>query len=124
MKDAVKKKQAVPEWVGSKKQAAARTAAHLAAIRARRKTDPALMQQHEEFVRNYDLAMQLHRLRKRCRKTQAEIAAIIGVSQSAVARIESGRALRLDTIYRYAAACGCADIRLRLEESPRARAFC
>lgn len=118
MKNVGKKKNVVPEWVGDKKQAAKRTAAHLAEIRARRQASPTLMRQHEEFERNYDLAMQLHRLRRRCHKTQAEIAILIGVTQSAVARIESGRALRLDTIYRYAAACGCADLRLRLA-SPR-----
>lgn len=45
-------------------------------------------------------------------KTQAQVAAEMGVSQPAVAKIEAGKVKSLDSLRRYAAAVGC---KIRIE---------
>lgn len=104
-------------WPPTKKDWADNQAAHerqMAEIKAEIEASPGLQRQVAEFDRSYDLARQLHQLRRRSRKTQAEIAAAIGTTQSAVARIESGRSLKIDTLYKYASACGFPNARLRI----------
>jgi DNA-binding XRE family transcriptional regulator len=60
-----------------------------------------------DFDRRYELARALQRARRRAGLTQTQLARLIGTKQPALARIESGRISNLDTIARYAAACGC-----------------
>ena len=62
-----------------------------------------------------ELAGELVRLRQQAGLSQTEVAARMGTSQSAVARLESGQAdLRLSSLERYAAALG-RSINWRLE---------
>lgn len=100
--------------------AAARTAheAQMSEIAAQVAASPELQTVAAEVRAELDVAMQLHKLRKRSKKTQAEIAAAFGTTQSAVAHIERGRNLRLNTIYKYAAACGFPSIRIAIQ-TPR-----
>lgn len=106
-----------PPMPGDMAAAEARTAAQMARIDARIAGDPKLQELVDQVRAEAEVASQLCRLRKRSGKTQAEIAAAIGTTQSAVARIEHGQNLRLDTIYRYAAACG-RRIRIKLVAEP------
>ena len=66
-------------------------------------------------ARRKELAGELVRLRTAAGLSQTEVAARMGTSQSAVARLESGQAdLRLSSLERYAAALGrTIDWRLR-----------
>ena len=48
-------------------------------------------------------------------KTQAQVAAELGISQPAVAKIEAGKVKNLDSLRRYAAAVGC---RIKIEFVP------
>ena len=96
-------------------KAAACTALHLAEIEAEIASQPKLKQFADGVTAEIEMAMQLCRLRKRAKKTQAQLAAALGITQGCVARIESGRPVRIDTIRRYAAACGYPGIKIRLE---------
>ena len=62
----------------------------------------------------FALARELIRARTRAKLTQEEVAARMGTTQSAIARLESGRRPpSLATLRRFAEATGCrADIRL------------
>ncbi len=54
-----------------------------------------------------ELIMQLAERRRSCGLSQTQVAAFMGTSQSAVARLEAGEAdLRASTLERYAAAVG------------------
>jgi transcriptional regulator with XRE-family HTH domain len=66
-------------------------------------------------ARRKELAGELVRLRQQAGLSQTEVAARMGTSQSAVARLESGQGdLRLSSLERYAAALGrTIDWRLR-----------
>ncbi|NYJ05271.1 helix-turn-helix domain-containing protein [Petropleomorpha daqingensis] len=71
--------------------------------------------------RRRELIEELARLRRESELSQTEIAARMGTSQSAVARLESGELdARLSTVERYAAALGrTVDWQVRTsEESP------
>ena len=98
-------------------EAEAKTAARLASLDQAITTDPGRQAFVEQVRAEAEIAVQLHKLRLRAKKTQAEIAAIIGTTQSAVARIEHGKNLRMDTICKYAAACG-QRIRIKLVAAP------
>jgi transcriptional regulator with XRE-family HTH domain len=67
-----------------------------------------------------ELIDRLAALRRRHRLSQTEVAARMGTSQSALARLESGQSdVRLSTIMRYASALGADigfDLRVRDEE--------
>lgn len=54
----------------------------------------------------FDLAAELIRARAEAGMTQGEVAARMGVSQPAVARMESGRNVSFRSLRRYAAAIG------------------
>jgi len=69
--------------------------------------------------RRKDLSVELVRLRQSAGLSQTEVAARMGTSQSAVARLEAGEAdVRLSTLERYAAAVGM-EIDWRLGERRR-----
>lgn len=71
----------------------------------------------EMAARRHALAEDLVQRRVRLGLSQTEVAARMGTSQSAVARLESGEAdIRLSTLERYASALGCSlDWKLRKE---------
>jgi len=60
----------------------------------------------KEFSLEYDLAKELHDARVSAKLTQAEIARRMGTTQSVVSRIEHGTNVSVDTLARYARACG------------------
>lgn len=68
--------------------------------------------------RRHELVQSLALMRTELGLSQTEVAARMGTSQSAVARLEAGDAdPRLSTLERYAAALGRSlDVRLHLEE--------
>jgi transcriptional regulator with XRE-family HTH domain len=84
---------------------------------AERRHDPVFPGFREMAARRRELADELVTLRHAAGLSQTEVAARMGTSQSAVARIESGEAdVRLSTLDRYAAALGRElDVRLRKE---------
>ena len=68
-----------------------------------RPNNPALA---EPFNHEYEAARAMHTARTRAKLTQAEIAAKMGTTQSAVSRMEKGR-VTYTTLCRYVEACGC-----------------
>jgi predicted transcriptional regulator len=85
---------------------------------ARRSRFPGMENRGE---RRRELIVELVRLRQQSDLSQTEVAARMGTSQSAVARLESGELdARLSTVERYAAALGrTVDWQVRTsEESP------
>lgn len=69
---------------------------------------PALQDRAREELDAYVAGHHLKELRKAIGKTQADVARILGVSQSRVSQIENGdpAAMELDTLRAYAAALG------------------
>ena len=67
---------------------------------------PCYQQVKDEFTLEYQVAAELADARKAAGLTQAQIAAIMGTTQSVVSRIESGANVSVETIGRYASACG------------------
>jgi len=59
-----------------------------------------------EFDVEYELALELHRARRDARLTQAQVAERMGTTQSVVSRIEGGANVSVETLRRYATACG------------------
>lgn len=59
-----------------------------------------------KFELEYQIASELAAARKGAGLTQAQIAAIMGTTQSVVSRIERGANISVETISRYAHACG------------------
>jgi predicted transcriptional regulator len=75
----------------------------------------------EMAARRQSLAADLVAARLHLGLSQTEVAARMGTSQSAVARLESGDAdVRLSTLERYAAALG-QQLDMKLMRSPRAK---
>lgn len=60
----------------------------------------------QEFGLEYNLAKELHDARSDAHLTQAEIAARMGTTQSVISRIERGSNVSVETLARYAKACG------------------
>lgn len=60
----------------------------------------------EEFDIEYQVARDLQRARKRKKLTQAQLAERMGTTQSVVSRVERGSNVSIETIARYASACG------------------
>jgi ribosome-binding protein aMBF1 (putative translation factor) len=60
----------------------------------------------EEFDVEYRVARDLQGARKRNNLTQAQLAERMGTTQSVVSRVEKGSNVSLETLARYAAACG------------------
>ena len=89
---------------------------------AERRHEPVFPGFREMAVRRRELASELVDLRHEAGLSQTEVAARMGTSQSAVARLESGDAdVRLSTLDRYVAALGRElDLRVRRDRSTTA----
>jgi len=84
--------------------------------------DAEFRRQVEETLGRMRLEQDLAALRRRRNVSQRRLARILGVSQPAIARIESGRSANLEvrTLVRYAAALG-GRVRIAIEPSNRER---
>ncbi len=58
------------------------------------------------FDVEYAIAKELHKARSRANLSQVQIAKRMGTTQSVVSRIERGGNVSIDTLVRYATACG------------------
>jgi len=68
---------------------------------------PAFKEAWDDFDLQYRIAGLLIRLRSEAGLSQAELAKRVGTTQSAIARIESGKVVpRLESLQRIARACG------------------
>jgi transcriptional regulator with XRE-family HTH domain len=84
-----------------------------------RRHEPLFPGFREMAARRRELAEELATHRVRIGLSQTEVAARMGTSQSAVARLESGEAdVRLSTLERYAAAIGY-ELQWQLRKGPR-----
>ena len=84
---------------------------------------PEFRKAYEELEDEYELAAQIIRFRTNRKLTQAQLARLVGTSQPAIARLESGnhRNLTLSFIYRVAKALDLRpELRLRELKGPRA----
>ncbi len=76
-------------------------------LKTRMLRDPEVREAYEEMAAEFDLARELIAARARAGLTQAELAARMGTTQSAIARLESGGRLpSMKTLIRYAEATG------------------
>lgn len=67
----------------------------------------------EEFDIEYRVASGLQDARKRKNLTQSQLAERMGTTQSVVSRVERGSNISMETLARYAAACGARlDVRI------------
>ena len=67
----------------------------------------------DEFDVEYKVAVELHNARERAQLTQTQLAERMGTTQSVVSRIERGVNVSLETLARYANACGAKlDVRI------------
>jgi predicted transcriptional regulator len=72
--------------------------------------DPDVRKAHRAMAPEFALARELIAARTRAGFTQAELAARMGTSQSAVARMESGRLPSIKSLLRYAKAIGAKPV--------------
>ncbi|TSE20759.1 Antitoxin HigA1 [Tepidimonas alkaliphilus] len=87
------------------------------ALEERLLCDPDVQRAFDELAPQYEAARLLIEARARAGLSQAELAQRMGTTQSAIARLESGRtAPTLRTLQRYAEAVG-ARLRVRVETS-------
>jgi DNA-binding XRE family transcriptional regulator len=85
-------------------------------LRRRWMRDPRFRAEYERIGTDMELAFTLTEARRKAGLTQAELAARMGTSQAAVARIESGRGTpKWSTIERYARAVGARPVVRLLE---------
>jgi transcriptional regulator with XRE-family HTH domain len=84
--------------------------------------DAEFRRQVEETLNHMRIEQDLARLRERRNVSQRQLAKILGVSQPAIAKIESGKAknLELKTLVRYAVALG-GRVRIAIDEDERMR---
>lgn len=75
-------------------------------IRSRWETDPEFRKEFEALGLEFTLARELVEARTRAGLSQSDVAARMGTSQPAVARLESGHKPSLKTLERYAEAVG------------------
>jgi len=80
--------------------------------------DPEYRREYDALADEFALIGQTIAARARAGKTQAQVAAEMGVSQPAVAKIEAGKVKSLDSLKRYASAVGC---KVRFELVPSGR---
>lgn len=77
--------------------------------------DPATKAEYDALEQEFDTARELIAARARAGITQAELAQRMGTTQSAIARLESGkRTPSIDTVQRYARAVGARAV-VRIE---------
>ena len=72
----------------------------------KRLKDPAFKREYDALEEEFALIHELLSARTKAKLTQAEVARRMGTSQSAVARMESGRAPSLTSLKKYASAVG------------------
>jgi len=84
------------------KKMSAAQAKQAAAIRKK----PCYNRISEEFDIEYQIARDLQSVRKRNHLTQSQLAERMGTTQSVVSRVERGSNVSIETIARYASACG------------------
>lgn len=90
-------------------------------LKAKWSKEPAFAEAYEALAPEFEVARELVRARAKAGLTQAELAARMGTSQAAVARMESGRTLpSTKTLMRYAEATGCRPV-IRLVARREAR---
>ena len=77
-----------------------------AALRKRWEREPEFQKEFEALGPEFRLARELIEARVKAGLSQSEVAARMGTSQSAVARLESGHRPSLKTVERYAKAVG------------------
>lgn len=83
-------------------------------LKARLLENPTMRREHEALAPEYALSAELLRARLRSGLSQSELAARMGTSQSAIARLESGQTLpSMNSLLRYAKATG-SKIQVRL----------
>lgn len=83
-------------------------------MKARLLADPEVLAEYEALAPEFAISMELLQARLRAGLSQAELAARMKTSQSAIARLESGQTLpSTKTLLRYAEATG-SKIELRL----------
>jgi DNA-binding XRE family transcriptional regulator len=66
--------------------------------------DPEYRREYEALEPEFSIASALIKARSAAGMTQKDVAAVLGVSQSAVAQIESGRNVSMKSLHRYAKA--------------------
>jgi len=81
-----------------------RTAHEKQAKKIRRK--PEFEKVSKAFDVEYSIAKELHKARTKSHLSQVQIAERMGTTQSVVSRIERGGNVSIDTLVRYATACG------------------
>ena len=87
----------------------------LKTLKAELLAQPQTRAEYEALAEQFDMARELIAVRGRAGLTQGEVAQRMGTTQSAVARLESGKRMpSLRTVQRYASAIG-ARARVRLE---------
>lgn len=79
-------------------------------LKAKLLKDPDVRKAHRAMAPEFALARELIAARTRAGFTQAELAARMGTSQSAVARMESGRLPSIKSLLRYAKAIGAKPV--------------
>lgn len=76
-------------------------------LRKRWLTDPKIKAEYDALEEEYSFASKLIQLRKSAGFTQAQLARVMETTQTAIARIESGKTdLKMSTVDRYAEATG------------------
>lgn len=68
--------------------------------------DPEVRAEYDRLAPEYELIRELIHARQRAGLTQAEVAKRMGTTQSAIARLESGRMPSMKTLQRFAQATG------------------
>ena len=76
------------------------------ALKQRMLRDPAVRAEYERLGPEFALAREMIRARKQAGLTQAQLAKRMGTTQSAIARLESGKLPSIRTLTRFAEATG------------------
>ncbi|MCK0197387.1 helix-turn-helix domain-containing protein [Ancylobacter sp. 6x-1] len=88
-------------------------------VHAQDMKDPAYRAEYEALEEEFALITSMIQARARAHLTQAEVAAKMGTTESAVSRLESGRTMpSTRTLKRYAEATGTR-LRITLEPAPQ-----
>lgn len=83
-------------------------------LKAKALTDPEIRAEYEALAPEFEISSELLRARLRAGLSQAELASLMGTSQSAIAKLESGQTLpSTKTLIRFAEATG-SKIQVRL----------
>ena len=86
----------------------------LSSLKRKMLADPAARREYDRLGPEFEISSELIAARKRAKLSQEDLAERMGTSQSAIARLESGRNMpMMETIRRYAEATG-SRVRLSL----------